>query len=162
VDGGEDIESLYRRYFPLVREKCRRMLADAEEATDVAQETFIRFWRARPENLEPNQVTAWIYKTSTHLAVDRIRRRRPREPLNLESSTAYPVADAAATVDLRRLLAQVARYVPRRELEVAVLHRADGMDQNEIAEVTRLSARTIRRLLTRFDERVTQLLKEDA
>ena len=35
----EILERTYRRFFPLIRQKCGRMLVDAQEAEDVAQET---------------------------------------------------------------------------------------------------------------------------
>ncbi len=40
-----DLDHLYAAWFPLIREKCRRVLADRGEAEDVAQETFIRLWQ---------------------------------------------------------------------------------------------------------------------
>src|SRR5438477_9501783 len=77
-DRGADagVDAVYRRYFPSIREKCKRMLGDSEESRDVAQETFARLWAAQLPLREPNQVVAWIYRTSTRLAIDRLRARR--------------------------------------------------------------------------------------
>src|SRR5207302_10717908 len=52
----DDVEAAYRRYFVLIREKCRRMLADFAEADDVAQETFVRLWRADLAGGNPRSV----------------------------------------------------------------------------------------------------------
>lgn len=152
------LDEAYRRYFPLIREKCARMLSDRDEAQDVAQETFIRLWRSAPTDDDVRTVTAWIYRTSTRIAVDRLRRRRfEGEPPELE-----PHADDQTDeiLDARRELARIARNVPAQELEVAVLHRIDGLGQEEIAEVTAVSDRTVRRMLKRFDERIARLRHE--
>src|SRR2546423_906525 len=71
----DDVEATYRRYFALIREKCRRMLGDFAEADDVAQETFVRLWRTNLRAGDRRSVLAWIYKTRTPPAIDRLRGR---------------------------------------------------------------------------------------
>ena len=44
------IASLYRRYFPIVRARCARILGGGGDADDVAQEAFIRMWRSGPRD----------------------------------------------------------------------------------------------------------------
>lgn len=161
-----DIEAAYRRYFPLVREKCRRMLGDGE-ADDVAQETFLRFWKSQLQDDDPRRVTAWIYRTCTRLAIDRMRERarRPRsheEPDGEEPLARIPSHAPASDEMLanRRLLQRLADQLPREELEMALLHRLDGLTQAEIAEVTQVTDRTVRRCLARLDERLAQFAPE--
>jgi RNA polymerase sigma-70 factor (ECF subfamily) len=55
------------------------------------------------------------------------------------------------------VLRQVAARVPAEELECALLDRLDGLTQVESAEVLGVSERTVRRMLTRFDERLASL-----
>ncbi len=54
----------------------------------------------------------------------------------------------------------LARRLPADELEVALLVRLDGLTQAEIAEVVRVSERTVRRCLRRLDHRVAKMRKE--
>ncbi len=144
-----DVQQAWQRYFSPVREKCRRVLADTDEANDVAQETFIRFWKFGAAG-EPRTALAWLYRTATRLSVDRLRQRavhsRPvpgaTETSDLESSTAS-----------RQLLQRLASAAEPDELQAAVLSRLDGMTHPEVAVVMSISERTVRRLLTRFDER---------
>jgi RNA polymerase sigma-70 factor, ECF subfamily len=74
------LSDAYRRYFPLLRGKCRRMLRTNAEAEEVAQDAFVRLidWsqKGKGELPDSKQVTAWLYKTSTRLAIDRLRTRR--------------------------------------------------------------------------------------
>jgi RNA polymerase sigma-70 factor, ECF subfamily len=157
----QDVDATYRRYFPLIREKCRRMLDDAAEADDVAQETFVRFWQSSLPDADVRRTTAFIYKTCTRLAIDRMREkaRRAGSDLGLEE-----LLDTAAGNDdllaVRRQLLLLARTLPAQELEVALLSRLDRLTQEEIALVLGVSDRTVRRSLSRLDERVAQLRKE--
>lgn len=144
-----DVQQAWQRYFSPVREKCRRVLGDTDEANDVAQETFIRFWKLGA-NDEPRTALAWLYRTATRISVDRLRQRAvharpvpgPTETSNLEGSTAS-----------RQLLERLAARAEPDELQAAVLSRLDGMTHPEVALVMSISERTVRRLLTRFDER---------
>ncbi|WP_373049280.1 RNA polymerase sigma factor [Vulgatibacter sp.] len=153
------METAYRRFFPIIREKCARMLGDGDEAQDVAQETFVRLWKSAVAEEEPRQVTAWIYRTSTNLAVDLIRRRRfvVEAPVDRE-----PGASLEGLVQARQELARIAGGVPADELAIAILHRIDGLGQEEVAKVADVSDRTVRRVLKRFDERLALLRAEAA
>jgi len=151
------IEHTYRRYFALIRGKCTRVLGDTSEAEDVAQETFTRLWWHRDAiGSEPRQIIAWIYRTATHLAIDQLRRRRAA-PSELGEAT-HP-ASAEAQIGARHELVQLARQLEPEELELAVLHRVDGLGQRELAEVLGVSERTVRRLLARLDQRLAGFLE---
>jgi RNA polymerase sigma-70 factor, ECF subfamily len=149
------IEHTYRRYFALIRAKCTRVLGDTSEAEDVAQETFTRLWRHRHAiESEPRQIIAWIYRTATHLAIDQLRRRRaaPREFVE-----ARHLESAEAKLGARHDLGQLAQQLEPKELELAVLHRVDGLGQREIAEVLGVSERTVRRWLERLEQRLISI-----
>jgi RNA polymerase sigma-70 factor (ECF subfamily) len=157
-----DLGALYDRYFGILRQKCLRMLPDTGEAEDVAQETFIRLWSARARFTRPEQVVAWLYRTSTRLAVDRLRRRRVRAA----ASEAQPVAEVAVTgspeleVHYRAAWARLSRRLSADELELALLAHVDRMSQPEIAQVLDSSERTIRRRLAKLSARLQRLREE--
>ena len=154
-----ELESTFRRYFPLIREKCRRMLGDAD-GDDVSQETFVRLWRARLAGADPLTVTAWIYRTSTRLAIDLLRQRQRRaapETVAIMGGLASQRPSADQALQTRREVEELARSLPADELELVLLHRLDGLTQAEIAEVAGVSDRTVRRVLQRFDARVQTL-----
>jgi RNA polymerase sigma-70 factor, ECF subfamily len=153
------VEEAYQAYFPRIREKCRRMMQDPGDAEDVAQETFVRLWQARLGETPPQRVMGWVYRTSTRLAIDRLRKRRTAgevlgdEPLQ-RIATAVPLEREVAE---REALARLVDQLPADELEAVLLHRLDRLTQPELAEVLQVSERTVRRLLSRFEERLEAL-----
>ena len=154
-----ELESTYRRYFPLIREKCRRLLG-AADGDDVSQETFVRLWRAGLAGADHLKVTAWIYRTSTRLAIDLLRQRERRgrpEIVGAMGALASPPPSAEHALQTRDEVEELAQLLPADELEFALLHRIDGLTQAEIAEVAAVSERTVRRALRRFDARVRTL-----
>jgi len=157
---GASFEACYRRIFPVVLAKCRRMLRGHADANDIAQEVFIRLWKHRDLVEDHQALTAWLYRTSTRLVIDRARQRALSEASELslqalvnEGSDDFPDARLAT----RRQLQSLFREFPDQELEVAILSRFDRLTHPEIAEVMGISERTVRRLLSRFDERVSTL-----
>ena len=155
------LDAVYRQYFPLIRAKCARMLGDAGDAEDVAQETFVRLWRGGPLSDDPRQITAWIYRTSTRAAIDRMRQRRRQGTLHAEAEAERGPSRPEAALAARRTLFGLLHVVPQEELLVGLLSRCDRLGQEQIAEVAEVSERTVRRLLQRFEARLGQLGDKD-
>ncbi len=104
------------------------------------------------------QAIAWLYKTGTRLAIDRLRARARRQQLHDQpQETASSPSDAFSA---RRLCERLAATAAAADLEVAMLARVDGLDQSEVATVLGITDRTVRRALARFDEQVAHLRKE--
>jgi RNA polymerase sigma-70 factor, ECF subfamily len=156
-----DFATVYARFLPPIRAKCRRLLGSAAAAEDVAQETFVRLWRSDvAPGAEARTVMAWLYRTCTRLAIDAIRERRFTGPAG-EGAEAAPCAlDLGAATAAKAAIRTLAASVPEDELAVAVLCRVDGLSQPEAAGVLGVSDRTVRRLLDRFDERTGALRRE--
>ena len=159
----------YRRLVHPVRAKCRRMLGNTAAAEDVVQETFVRLWCAGPRLVDAGTgtLTSWLYRTCTRLSIDVLRQRGRAEAAVVHTLHASALASASPpslhdTVEARACIASLSARVPADELEAALLVRVDGMSQPEAASAMRVSERTVRRLLERFDERVAELRRDGA
>src|SRR2546428_9990106 len=100
------------------------MLSDLAEADDAAQETFVRLWRARLRDSDPRRLTAWIYRTSRRIAIDRLRKRAARMSMDeaLDRLAFIPSGpDEALAVP--PALGLVSKAVPPTGVENAVLPR---------------------------------------
>ncbi len=152
--GKQGLEATYRHYFPMIREKCKRILGSAGDAQDVAQETFLRFWQLQDSLRAPEAAIAWIYRTATHLAIDKLRSSKQLAALNeMHADTSSPEGLSHA----RLLLHKLVKDLPGDEMEVAVLSRLDGLNQQEVAAVMGISERSVRRVLKRLDDRLATM-----
>src|SRR5215510_8231685 len=70
---------LVRRHLPRMVGLARRMLNDAAEAEDVAQEVFLRVWR-EASRWQPGaaKFETWMHRVALNLCYDRLRRRREK------------------------------------------------------------------------------------
>src|SRR4051794_15672904 len=121
-------EDCYRKVFPLVLAKCRRMLRGDADAMDLAQEVFVRLWQHRELVQNAQALTAWLYRASTRLMIDRARQRKLSQEsvvhLQQTLEDGGP-ADAEARFSSRRQLRSVLTDCPENELEAAILSRLD-------------------------------------
>ncbi|HLX10328.1 MAG TPA: sigma-70 family RNA polymerase sigma factor [Thermoanaerobaculia bacterium] len=128
---------------------------DPALADDLTQEAFIRLLRAgiRPESDE--HLRRYLFRIATNLLQDHRRGSRRLAPLAELREGASPGPDAAARVDLRRLLA---RLKPR-ERQILWLAHVEGHSHQEIAAITGMRPASLRVLLFRARRRLAGLVR---
>jgi RNA polymerase sigma factor (sigma-70 family) len=101
---------LYERLSPRLFGICLRMLRDRNEAEEVLQEVFVTVWRrARDFDSTLAAAATWLITLARNRAIDRLRLRRVRVPLeaidldSLADGQAGPLARAEASQEYRRL-----------------------------------------------------------
>src|ERR1700674_623101 len=73
----ESFEALFKSEYPRVAGIANRVLADPQEAEDVAQEVFISFHRLHSASAQ--FAPAWLHRAAAHTALNRVRGRKRRE-----------------------------------------------------------------------------------
>ena len=71
--------------YPRILRYVRRIVRDQADAEDLAQETFLRAYRARDTLRDPEARLTWLYRIATHVCFDRLR-QRARRPVESEPS----------------------------------------------------------------------------
>jgi RNA polymerase sigma-70 factor (ECF subfamily) len=129
----------------------RLLSGDAAAAEDVAQEAFVRAYRALGGFREQAQLSTWFYRilmneVQRHRRWRFVRERRigemPEEPL-------APSAAEAGDPALRVRIARALDCLPRGQREVFVLVHLEGFTLREAAEVTGRAIGTIKSHLHR-------------
>jgi RNA polymerase sigma-70 factor (ECF subfamily) len=152
---------LYETYGYLVHRRCLGLLKNAQDADDALQEVFVRVHRyGRPRALTSE--LAWLYSIATNCCFDLIARRgreASREPLSL-SREAGPVQGGPGDADRRAVLGSVLARFDETTRNIGVLHYLDGFTQEEVAERTGLSRKTVGKKLGQFEEAVVSLWRQ--
>jgi RNA polymerase sigma-70 factor (ECF subfamily) len=153
-----EIEQLYLRCGPLVYRRCLRLLRNPESARDATQEVFVRALTHAPELIWDRECLPWLYRVATRLCLNRLRDARPleiREPAELPEPLQGTGVEAQVTA--RGALEALRRELDEETWMVAVYAMLDGMTQDEIAEVTGRSRRTIGKRLAALERTVAAL-----
>jgi RNA polymerase sigma-70 factor (ECF subfamily) len=139
-------EALVRRHQGPVYNFCFRMLGQAEDAADVAQETFVQLYSHLAQLDEREPIAPWLFRVARNRCIDIIRRRRtvplglPDESgentLQIEPTDDDPLPDELAErADLQRLLASAIAALPPSYSEVVALRYAGDRSFAEIAMI---------------------------
>ena len=146
------VRALVGRKLPRVLGLAQRMLSDAAEAEDVAQEAFLRVWRQAPK-WRPGQARfdTWLHRVALHLCYNRLRRRREittDEPPEIADEGPAPDRGLEAHDTGRRVNEALAK-LPERQREAVVLCHYQDLGNIEAAAVMGVTVEALESLLSR-------------
>jgi RNA polymerase sigma-70 factor (ECF subfamily) len=142
---------LTRRHLPVMLGLARRILGNAADAEDVAQEAMLRVWTHAPRWQPLALFRTWLTRVVVNLCLDR-KRRAPWVALESAGEIIDPAPGATekAEQDERgRLLAAAIAELPARQRTAIVLTYSEGMSNAEVAEILDTSVSAIETLLVR-------------
>ncbi|MBI2893562.1 MAG: sigma-70 family RNA polymerase sigma factor [Deltaproteobacteria bacterium] len=122
---------------------------------DLAQETFLRAFRALPtfDARRPGRLSTWILTIASRLALDELRRRRAdSEPLESGARlhTSEASADAAAhRHEIERAIVRAMNGLGADARAVFVLREIHGLEYAEIAAALQVDMGTVKSRLSR-------------
>lgn len=149
---GKLVDLYQHRVFGFVK----RMVHDAEEAADVAQETFIRAFQAFNRFDGRSSVRTWLFRIAYNLCIDRSRKldRLPGEssldtafeddePMQIPDSRWDPQS-GLLDEELRTVVEQGINTMSEKLRSVLLLHDRDDLSYDEIAEIAGVPVGTVK------------------
>jgi len=165
---------LVGRYRHKVYSLAFSMLRNEQDATDLSQEAFVRGWRAIRHFKKNSSFYTWIYRITTNLAIDVVRRRDRRptttfeegiEPATDPSVQEPPSTNPSPVVEAQRK--ELREQIDAALLELSPEHRAviqlrefEGLDYTTIAKAMGCSIGTVMSRLHYARKHLQKLLKE--
>jgi len=162
---------LVSRYRNQITSYIYRMTNDYDGAVDLAQETFVRVYRAADRYQRSYAFSTYIYRIATNLAISELRRRKRRkfvslfspftddngDAVELDPPDLNPLQDESLIKDERRkAVARAITSLPDKYRAAIVLRDVEGLSYDRIAEVLKLSEGTVKSRINR----ARNLLKE--
>jgi RNA polymerase sigma-70 factor (ECF subfamily) len=152
-----------------------RMVHNQAIAEELAQEVFLRVYRARASYRAEAKFSTWIYRIATNLGVNHARDTRHERGAQAvyldqpdpETGMSPDVADTTPTVEQDMLrearLAAIRKHVmalPERQRTAVLMHKYQDMDYKQIGAVLKLSESATKSLLFRAYQTLRERLKE--
>ncbi|HWF12296.1 MAG TPA: sigma-70 family RNA polymerase sigma factor, partial [Candidatus Acidoferrales bacterium] len=170
VKAGDEasFELLLRKYRTPLVNFLYRMVRDSAAAEDLAQEVFLRVYRARKEYAPSAKFTTWMFRIATNLALNSVRDNRHRQmeismdqPFETgeEELHAIEVPDRAPTVEQvlvarnrSEMILRAIHALPEKQRAAVLLHKYQELDYDEIARILECSESALKSLLFRAYE----------
>jgi RNA polymerase sigma-70 factor, ECF subfamily len=152
-----EVAAVYREHVSMVRRRAWRILGTEAAAEDITQQVFLRLFERRREGESERDPAAYLYRTTTNLALNALRdgkRRRELEAIRLP-----PAATTSEPLDDRLSLRRVLALVSEEEAQIASYYFLDGLEHEEIAELCGLQRRTVGRRLESFQRQAQMILQ---
>lgn len=160
------VNEMVSRKLPRLLALASRILGDADEAKDVAQESFLRIWR-QAANWRSGEARfdTWLHRVVLNLCHDRLRKRKER-PLEDDEPGSEPVDSAPrpdeqleATARSEQMAAALAA-LPDRQREAIVLQYYQELSNIEAAALMNISVDALESLLSRARRNLRSYLAE--
>ncbi|NWA03478.1 RNA polymerase sigma factor [Pseudomonas gingeri] len=160
------VNEMVSRKLPRLLALAGRILGDADEAKDVAQESFLRIWR-QAANWRSGEARfdTWLHRVALNLCHDRLRRRKERpladdeEMIEVVDSTPSPDEQLEATARSEQMAAALAT-LPDRQREAIVLQYYQELSNIEAAALMNISVEALESLLSRARRNLRSYLAE--
>lgn len=129
-----------------------RVVGNADAARDVAQEAFVRVWRALERFDFSMAFTTWLYRITVNLAIDHLRRNKRHKGVDVDLLH-EGLADGRREVipdhrQTQRELAQKVRLVmatlDEKYRTVLALRDLEGLSSKQISDISGVSHATVR------------------
>ncbi|MEM8987670.1 MAG: RNA polymerase sigma factor [Pseudomonadota bacterium] len=143
---------LVNKHAPRMIRLAYRMLNDSHAAEDVAQEVFLRVWKAAPDWVPGEaKFQTWMHRVAINLCYDRLRKKRETltETLPERPDEADGPADALQKSQTGAIVQEAVAKLPERQRVAITLCHYQELSNIEAAEIMGVSVEALESLLAR-------------
>jgi RNA polymerase sigma-70 factor (ECF subfamily) len=172
VKAGDEasFELLLQRYRTPLVNFLFRMVRNREQAEDLAQEVFLRVYRAREDYVPSAKFTTWLFRIATNLALNSMRDTRYQKlevsidaPVTVDAEDGderpldvaekHPNIEQHLVEDVRvKMIRHAINKLPEKQRAAVLLHKYQELDYTEIAKILSCSESALKSLLFRAYE----------
>ncbi|CAM4004384.1 RNA polymerase sigma factor SigW [Alkalicoccus chagannorensis] len=167
----EAFSELVELYKDKVYHVSYRMIGNTHEAQDIAQEAFLRAYMNIESYDEERKFSTWIYRITTNLTIDRIRKKKPdfhledrvsgTENLDYHSQFADDVElpeDQIVKLEMQQWIQEEIMRLPPKYRSAVILKYLEDLSIKEISEILHLPEATVKTRIHRGREALRKRL----
>ena len=167
----KDFASLYREHYDLVFRLVMRLTSDREEAEDIAQTTFVRFFRLIKRKIKINDDQAYLARIAINLCNDRWKRKGKENAVSYDDDKTREAMDrqtaqsdeSVATMENRIYAKELYSKLPLNvimsglsdyEKEIFSLRKVDELSIKQVADTVGREICQVRYDLQKIEARI--------
>jgi RNA polymerase sigma-70 factor (ECF subfamily) len=163
-------EELVERHQRAVIGTVAKMLGNASESEDIAQQVFVRVWKSAGRYEAQAKFTTWLFTITRNLVFNEVRRRQRKPTVSVderEETTHRTVEDLQAIspddemlhTELEEAIDRAIQSLPEKQRMAVVLRRYEELPYEEIAVVLEMSIPAVKSLLFRARAQLKEALQ---
>jgi RNA polymerase sigma-70 factor (family 1) len=141
-------EQVYRCYSERVFKRLLYLLKDEDEAEELLQNVFVKFWTNRAAIAVEKNVANYLLRMSDSMAIDLLRRNISRKAVydhvSLQTNTtSNSVEDTFMQKEEQKILEQAVNLLPPQRKLIFTLCKMEGRSYGEVGEILGISPATV-------------------
>ncbi len=146
-------EILVRKHQSSVLNLIYRYIGDKTQARDLAQEVFLRVWRAADRYEPKAKFTTWIYSITVNVCLNELKSVKGAKFVQSEIVGEERKSDSPENFLLAqersRQISEALQSLPENQRMALILKRYDNLPYTEIAKIMKCSVSAVESLLVR-------------
>jgi len=153
----KEFETAYGLYADMLYRLSFSYMKNKEDAEDVVQEVFTKYFCGLHLPMNPEQEKAWLLRVTINQCHDVLRKKRYRIHASLDEVTELVAIEETDTGHLYDAL----QKLPEKNRGVVILHYLEGYSVEEIAKILQLSVSAVKMRLKRGREFLKEELEKE-
>ncbi len=156
-------EMLVEAYQKKIFNLAFRMIGNYDDAGDLAQEALIRVYKSIAGFKEQSSFSTWIYRITTNVCLDEIRKRKNKKVLSLDEEIHVEDGEMQRQIEsddplpeevfereeLRQIVGDAIASLPEEQRTVLTLRDLQGLSYEEIADILDCPGGTVKSRINR-------------
>ncbi|MFP4528257.1 MAG: RNA polymerase sigma factor [Candidatus Kapaibacterium sp.] len=150
-------KEIYSRHAPRVYAYCRRFMGNNEEAQDVFQETFAKFFECASDDREMTNTPGFLLRIARNLCVN--LKKKERSTISFEDYMAVNRDSGREQDELLDLIKMALELLQPEYREMFILREYEGFSYSEITDITNEPLSTVKIRIYRAKQKIREILQ---
>jgi RNA polymerase sigma-70 factor (ECF subfamily) len=132
-------DELVERHRRSVYHVCFRFTSNHEDASDLAQETFVRAWKGLANFKGQAALSTWLYRIAVNVSLNRVSVKKPEvegiEPDRLIDTSSASPGDDLVREQRARAVRRAINALPEKQRATMILRTYHELSHQEIADI---------------------------
>lgn len=159
-------EKLFHHHYNPLRNFCKKFVQIEEVAEELVSEVFFKIWSNRKRIVITSSAKSYLYTAVRNMAFDYLRKEKKSLWVDIENAKELSSEDddpqkQSEVEELKQRIELAVASLPKQCRLVFQLSRDHGMKYHEIAELLRLSVKTVETQMGRAFKSLRKSLKNE-
>ena len=122
-----------------------RFVGNRNEAEDITQEAFIKFWKNIGKYRPEIKLTTWLYKIIMNLCLDYLKSSQRKHEIKMEDvESNHTLRDQASqerqldNIEMLAVIVELAKQLTPKQQSVFILRDLEALEVDEVGQITGL------------------------